>query len=1289
LAGRLDEEVFERELEGLKLSPWTEAALLAEWFRTGRRPSPEFVARVAAALSQTLETGRRHRKIAPQWVVDFGEMLALHGGASDQLSILLNTFPPRIPELVPHRSSDLEEFDPLLRAACLRAELERVEVEVESLMPDRVRAVAEQAEARTAGDNAEQRRRFQETVGRSIALYQLRARALIGTATREAVAQHVNAYLDAKQKEYQYRFFKTDPQYRVRALVLCETISLVGIEDDHLLGRIADLGDDALRTAAPQLWTEMANQLLRSGSHRPFAFNLIERAAQAIASSPLPASERWQALLRCSEVAEPYDHEYAFDLFRRALAAAEGVDDDSAHLLAVQSRLGRTLMDFSVAANAASISARLARITEVQRKHVSDQGIIPWADVVGTVAHLNPEQGLALAARWDDEAHLPLRTGVGEAVAAALVRGFLLPEESLAFLHLRRGSLIDKVEALLEEIWQEGPGARARLARAVEYVSMWIRRDVYLPSRGKLAEAVLAWAESHGWPALPGLGELRAMRGFTEALPREMRAAPKAYSSPDREAASEREMAALLQSAREGDLSDLSARVTAAAMHAAGTGPVRDFLILLGRSILPGRRIQYLEALTLLEIDPIRWQVAEIAEALRSMLVEWSASPNVRDWTVSGVARFLATYLPGLVIEESGSVDQLRALLTLEAIPNQRRVPILLDAATANLHALGPTALHVLAEVLAENLPPEERLAFLEWSLRRSEDQCGLQPWGDSAAAEGMQPAELGPALAKFFWALFGHPERGMRWRALHAARDLVMVSERPLVRELLQVMKNDTADAFRSSALHFYPFSARVTAFVLLLRLADERPSDLLPFVDEIAQYAAPSALPHAQLRELARRTVLRIAQKVPGSVPAELVAEMEMVNQPKSCKIDRGIDYGASEERDEQEEERFTFDSMDTVPYWYAPVGRLFGMPTQEICRRAEYWIVDGWGRSNAEWWTDQRETAHYEWQQMQNRHGSVPEVENLHRYLEYHAMQCVAGTLADTSPIVVDTWGDAPDTWGEWLREYLPASEEFWLADLRRPTPHRPELWGILPPAEEWLRPRRPEEYETALGLDEPGRDGWMVVAGHWSIRDRERRGWVMVASALVNPTSARALLHALQHTGASDFRLPMENDPGAGDMEIHESGFELHAWLRNHRIESHSEESDPVRRGIVADFTSPGTDFEQSTGGCTTPDYRQCILPDGTAAAEWEAWSDDEEEERIYSPVSRGDRLWMRIDTLLEYLKGRGYDLIVEVQVTRNRNSDDGGRSSYEPGRSRIYLVRRDGTLEALDEHRSLR
>ena len=174
---------------------------------------------------------------------------------------------------------------------------------------------------------------------------------------------------------------------------------------------------------------------------------------------------------------------------------------------------------------------------------------------------------------------------------------------------------------------------------------------------------------------------------------------------------------------------------------------------------------------------------------------------------------------------------------------------------------------------------------------------------------------------------------------------------------------------------------------------------------------------------------------------------------------------------------------------------------------------------------------------------------------------------------------------------------------------------------------------------------------------------------------------SLLHALQTTpNPHDFNL---------NIEIDDPSFTLKNLYYDQQVEEGLEKFDPLCRNARSSRWIPETDFIATMNLTQAHGRPKYLLPTGTVAAWLEIWSDQSERnrERILEMFSEGKRLWVRIETLLEYLNKRVRDLIIEVKIARRRDSNHRKEEeTYDLGRSTLYLLRRDGRLETISGSR---
>lgn len=1017
LAPQIDLAELEDQLSLDQELPWGGAAFVTALWKAGWTPTPALVQCAASRLEQYVQRNKkRPAEESLGWALAFCELATLSGVAYSSVAYLVGTLCPAMPDFVPSTGMESGYYDSPLRAVCLKAALEDTTPVLDDLIPEKYR----KKEDPGGYDRYEsERRRFREHVGELLQLYILRAQSFVKPHKLEDIEGQVRLDLERREDRSNQRWFKFDGSYSLWAERVCDVLVRCEGDAEPLLEEIADAASRTRQGGAPWLWIKLGEKLLPHAAYRATGFALTERAAQYLEERPYPGRDRWEALLECARVTQPYDEGLSRDLYRRSLTAAEGIDDDSALLLSAQAHFASTLAPDLPRGRGRELAVRLARVIEAHERFVSAKSVLPWEEVLGAATRLDPAVGFALCSRWDDEDRVDLADGVLPVVRASAERGTLSPLEHLGFLRLvgEHFDVSSDAIVVLSSLLTSSSRDRPRLNRAMQTVSHWIRRDVPLRQRKAAADRVLAWTEANRQGTLEGVQELRKMSSFVDTFPPDPERAERLNLRQKQNQEAGATVQAFLDSARRGDLEDLDEAVRQLRCLTYDS-TVDRYLAVLARSLAPSRRIDYLNMLTAMTEDAIenRIRMPAVLAALASALKAWRNSPSIREWALDGIGTFLKRHLPAVMAYGYNAEAQLEAVLTLPFAVAASRASLLLPAVVEHLDSLSPDALYVLARSLSRSTAGPDLRGALDWSFARTESQLGLSGWTPPNTA---LPDKVPEVLATFLFSLFGHYDKRVRWRALHAARYLINLPNEALLGELVRLADAESAGAFRSSHLEFYWMSARVWLFLLLERLADEQPALLLRHVDSLKRHALSTSFPHAQVRELAKRAVLRLAQEDPSRLSAEEVGQLRQSNTPLACRYpyESPYDHGGDDRDFSREERRYTFDSMDTMPYWFAPLGRVFHQTAQEVAWRAERWVVDCWARADGSWWDDPRELRDERNAMLAlTRHGHIPVLENLQRYLEFHAMQCVAGELIDALPISTSPEEGSWDPWAD---------------------------------------------------------------------------------------------------------------------------------------------------------------------------------------------------------------------------------------------------------------------------------
>jgi len=1138
-----------------------------------------------------------------------------------------------------------------LRARAVAAALSGTGIDLDDLVPLSLRPRNQEPDeagaSRGLADDSRghERREWAEIAGPLLAAALLAARAAVGDAGTDEVAAFAAGGLAGRTEKSGHRWFTFDSSYRAWAALVADA-ALDVAAGPKVVDQLAEAAPALLRDGAPALWLDLAAGLARRGAHPDRAVDLCRQAAARARTDGYPAADRLDLLARAAEIAGGVAPEIGRQLFDQAVDAATGINDGAARLLAVHADLAsRAAIG---AADRPVVAARLIRAAEAVAPHVTDSDVIPYEAVAGAAGRLDAGVALAAVSRWDDEDRIRLARTLPAALLGAVDGGGVPAAHALVLDHLVEDDLprLQYLLAVIDRL-REGAAGIAAARVALNRSAAWIRCDVPARAQPALAGRLLDWAAERGLD-----GHIRAAMDPVVQLACDETDRAERWRGADPPA----EAQALLAEPLRRGWTTLADDATLLAEASVSGDQIRGFVAAVASTAPAGQRVN---ALTAIADLPDRVGVAITLPVLAQCLAQWRDWPGVTDWAAAALPRLLTRHLPSLFWwQDTGPlVEQLRAFASDDDI--RRAVLTALPGARPRLTAYD---WQNIASLLGRLCGPGDSAAALTALLTDR-----LPGAGDAAGAGAAVTDPAGP-LPLLLWSAFGHPRREIRWRAAHAARDLLSRADLPaatgLAAGLVGCLDRTDAGPYRDPGLHFYRLSAAAALLAALARVAADKPAVLAAQLPALARAAASRDLPHAQIRELARRTALAVAG--PGAGGGD---DLRLANQPAACSVDRK-QHHHGDGRQISEDRRYDFDQMDTLPYWYAPLARVFDLPVDAVAERAERWILDEWGLAKDDWWSDARELRDQRsYQRMSAGHGSIPPEENLRLYLEYHAMLTAAGELVDSRrPVRVDSWDDPGDPWRDWLDRHMPVSADIWLADLRSPVPAEPELFGHLSPLDEWDTPAD-DEYDHALGLTDGRLPDPVLIAGHTSVQRPGAYGDTSIVSALVAPAHASDLQRALAAAAdPTDWKLP---DEGEEEFEVDHGPYVLRGWLADPRdFRDTLDEHDPYARGLRPGLAMPGRRFRDAAGAGLDATGLRLLGPGGAVLARADQWADPDTSD-TNAVTSSGSRLHVDRGTLLRYLADTGMTLVVEVQIGRHRR--DAGIDGYRPPRSRIYLI----------------
>lgn len=574
---------------------------------------------------------------------------------------------------------------------------------------------------------------------------------------------------------------------------------------------------------------------------------------------------------------------------------------------------------------------------------------------------------------------------------------------------------------------------------------------------------------------------------------------------------------------------------------------------------------------------------------------------------------------------------------------------------------------YMLAAGASAVLDPSTAARVLSEALTAFEGELGIGP---RTVIDQTPSDPIDIAVANFLWAALGDPRSSVRWQAAHAVRTAIELGISDVIDAFgTAVMRGDAA-GYADQRFLYYEMNAAEWFLVAVERVARDDPSAievLVPAVMELSNRYPDHAAIQRHCSSIARRASTESGRSIGTDWEATLAEPVLLEGWHRPTHpgpMMKGAPRG---------EHRF---HSDFDEYVLGKLTKALVITHQEVLDAASALILDEWGwRSDGERLVDPRRTAGaygdgetygYKWE--------TPKAEDLDYYLERHAALTIAGRLMRTATPYRDPGSEQLDVL-KWLADFDVARDDGrWIPDQRRSVPG--PLATVGPRVSDQVHE---SEFLAAL---KPA-DGWVTVWQSASVSEYDRSLNINIASALVNPETAGALVRALQTAdGYWNFRIPSA-DPDDEDFQFSSPPFQLQGWVSTPDSEGGIDRLDPLATELTPELPRPSADIAEKLSIASKDGGLRWDSEDSTAVFASETWAEISVGREPHGPS--GSRLRITTEALDQMLGRLDAALIVEVRVRRedrhtryadtSDNDDKGGGAdhdndfrvfSYQPG-----------------------
>lgn len=909
---------------------------------------------------------------------------------------------------------------------------------------------------------------------------------------------------------------------------------------------------------------------------------------------------------------------------------------------------------------------RLARIAELSYEHMARDKYMDWDRLVEGLVGLCPSSSLAILSRWRDREFGFAGTLFPVAIYSLIDRGLLPKMTAVALSGTETGwKRVSDIKAAIEA---ESDNNRKRSILQIAYRFLRIQTHE-TPTWRELK--VLADSVAMSLPDLERLLQASVAKGGGKSVT----AARTSPSSPRKEVQEPDwdaifngidlcDAAAVLTARR--SLKKIDGRSYASEFYAQGCQRAK-------LSEIDGylRAVQLDDEFSVFSFMAVIKHLPDASKRLLSVrnelkkaaLLLAAREPNRvgrRGWGYKGP--FDGLYAESIIVEKDVASARIKGYLSQ------------LDALDANdlFHLVEPLSRHLTSDEADEVL--NFGFDLLE-EILESEDGDG--PWNDSLAPS----SSCEEALAGYLWAGLARPSTAERWENAHCVRNCLELDWQSLLSALATRASGADPQPFADRGLVFYEWHARQWLCIALARGAMDVPRAVAPFLAFLDSCARER---HVVIRHFASDALRRLHEVHPLS--SDLLAIANGANRaalPRDVSDHHEyeiVDDNASDDEALEDDERYFF-GIDIGPYWFARLGRVFGLNQQSIEHRARAVLRGRMSLGPHRRVDDQRyKRGLFRGRETTHSHGSMPKVEDSVVYQSYHAMMFVAGLLLETKPVRRRA-DEEEDPFDDWLKgQLLTRDDDRWLADRRDPEILKADPPGSARSDASWCWQVDRQYLDNQLTTD----DGMTALWGHWTTTDAVDDETVSVGSVLVPSRHAAALLAAMQTSPYPGEIYFPDADHIDHREEVDDPELRLLGWVKTGSDSLSLDEYDPWAGKASSPGPRPCQGILDVLNPMADPDARSWTLPAGGKLRS-ESWSRSKGygEERN---VQTGSRL-SADDKFIRALLDAHPDtsLIVRVNVRRKPPKDETGNdeySFYNYPYNRYYLIGHDGITRSL-------
>lgn len=1183
-----------------------------------------------------------------------------------------------VPSLIDNEYIDTNDkviIDSFFRKRSLEAALINIPLKLEDIYPEKFKEKKQEGDYEMRRFRSEEKRNFDRFYTHAISIYRLRLDALMNNDEKN-LESRFQAICERIKKDWEFKYYdKYSVHYKLNflALILVEVLPFLEVKRGYRLVETIINSFEVKNQDVILLRIALASKVsLFKGLHES-TYKILDEIDSLLQKSAFTSGEMINYYIQSSRIIRGIDKQTSKYYFDKAVDAVSEIDIEAQD----QIKCLYNLSEFGIPRENPQLAFEFSRFVEYCYSRLRGYDHFPLTEGIKGISYLDSATSFAIICRWGHRYVANITEEIIPILKIALEKDFITPTICSAMLPLNIyywKSYVDLIKVLLNKY--DATKNNEQKNSLIKNVLRDIQINSPSYEKKETVAAIYETIKDGRFLTSDVVQNFERYNQFISDL----------YSEKNEE--SSREQTNLNRQKnnknynkklciKNVDINSVSS-INKALRIIRSNGndeyhliqpEISGFLNELKNSCTPQNYVSHLNALIEINTDLISFYALE--KALTERLKVWSFHPLVKKWKIQNFSKVLKMWFSNFSFGDEIYYDSIIEFADIFSITNSDLAKIIFKILPERIDELSATAIYQTIAFLKSYLNQEENESLISWVLARWNSKI-KDDFADGLWSEKhIPPNTQNEVIAQTIRFILGHPDKRIRWRGVHALRRIVNSGDINILETLLKLQNTHNCYPFQHEEYMYFWISAKLYLWICVERLSKENSKKISLLKSLLYQEVKSKNLPHTLIIYFIKQTCLNLNENNSSLFSKD---EISIINDLLISKLALAREINKEIEQKKHDEYSFNFDPIDTLPYWYKPLGNCFGISDQNIANLVDKYIKEEWGYSG-DIHKDDHVNVKYSYSLISNRKGSLPTVENLRKYFEYHGMYCVAGNLLEKKPLLqANTW----DSWKYWIESTELNWNHSWLSDLRNSIPLDRKFW--IPEYDKfdknWKNNIDEKIYDDIIKLYSDNEINTIIPYGEYSRYFGKNSETITINSAIVSLKTAESLLRILQTSKSYyDYNIPLVNS----DSEIKENDFKLLGWLE--RITSGKdtiEKNDPFAIELCKSYVLFGKKVKKHFDIKYSQNLKKAYLNEKKIST-YQIWSNVTDKRSYDHFESEGYILNVDTKFILEFLKKENVCLIVECNI--NRRLEDYTRDDKK-NNTKIYLIKPNGEIKTI-------